>query len=624
MGKINPYLPCKCKIETVQKRFKMKQKLQKITKTLLFCIVIILSSCEKEDNITIQNTEAKNNNISIKYVSGKNIPNIINKLNPDYSSTFKSSSSKSNMITDSFGSISIENILEVIDSLGNKNYSFTLSPKKPKPNSIFNLVISTSNGNKDMAIVEYRMAPNFAQDYYNGTKSISEFTGSILRFPFKDASNLFSKTSGNTCIQNIDEVVNCDEIIVDGGNIISSGGGGGSTTISDTNTYTGGDGGTVTPNYGSGGGGSASWVCNRYGVSHSGPTNCGDGSGTWVIILYRDRHTSKLSNPKSKTSGTSCCDDTFIVGTVGVNLFDLAVSIRDILGFSPRSQESLWLINKATDQQIASISNFLGQNNNSTEAKAFAVEAVNLFMGINDYDTKIKLPSFDPLDSPWLKKAREYAERIEKLKDKVPTYLKEKLDIALDNSFIYALNKTALKINPEAYVQADLYKDSQFKYNGKNAVGILLYEFANGLGKDKRDFYFSDDITQQMIAGNVLNDVKNDFIAKLVEKGLSYSTFVAQGNMMQGGYSFSPDHTTVSDSFNKHVNANWVQFFIGGVSAEYRPSNEAGWIDVILSNGTSRKSLLLHKGNNYDRNGSGNNKPLSTISQYFHFKLKVN
>lgn len=378
-GKTNPYLPSKCKIETVQKLFKMKQTLQKITKTLLFCFVIILSSCEKEGVSTIENTEAKNNNISIKYVSGKNIPNIINKLNPDYNSTFKSNSSKSNMITDSFGSISIENILEVIDSLGNKNYSFALSPKKPKPNSIFNLVISTSDGNKNIAIVEYRMAPNFAQDYYNGTKSISEFTGSILRFPFKDASNLFSKTSGKTCIQNIDEVVNCDEIIVEGGNIIRSGGAGGSTTISDTNTYTGADGGTVTSNYSSGGG-SASWVCNKYHVSHSGPTTCGDGSGTWIIILFPDKHTGKLSNPKSKTSGTSCCDDTIIGGTVGVNLFDLAVSIRDILGFSPRSQESLWLIKKATDQQITSISNFLEQNNNSTEGKAFALEIINYFI----------------------------------------------------------------------------------------------------------------------------------------------------------------------------------------------------------------------------------------------------
>jgi len=258
------------------------------------------------------------------------------------------------------------------------------------------------------------------------------------------------------------------------------------------------------------------------------------------------------------------------------------------------------------------------------EAKSLALQITEIQMGIDDFNTNIKAPSFDPFNTPWLKKLREYAERIEKLKDIIPSYLKEKLDIALDNSFIFALNITALNINPNAYLTSDSYKESQFKYNGKNAVGILLYEFANGLGKDKRDFYFSDDITQQMIAGNVLNDIKNDFLDRLVKNGLTYMNFVNQGNMMQGGYSFSPDHTTVSDSFNKHVNANWVQFFIGGANIEYRPSTEIGWIEVILWNPTSRKSLLLHQVDNYLRNGSGNNKPLSTIEQHFHFKLKVN
>lgn len=67
-----------------------------------------------------------------------------------------------------------------------------------------------------------------------------------------------------------------------------------------------------------------------------------------------------------------------------------------------------------------------------------------------------------------------------------------------------------------------------------------------------------------------------------------------------------------------------MQIFIRGNSAEYNPSNEAGWIEIVLSNETSRNSLLLHQGNNYKRDGSGNNKPLSTIIQRFHFKLKIN
>jgi hypothetical protein len=66
-----------------------------------------------------------------------------------------------------------------------------------------------------------------------------------------------------------------------------------------------------------------------------------------------------------------------------------------------------------------------------------------------------------------------------------------------------------------------------------------------------------------------------------------------------------------------------VQFFIGGASIKYYPSNEAGYIIVDLTNGNSRNSLLLHSGDSYDRDGSGNNRPLSTIKQAFKFKLKI-
>lgn len=417
---------------------KMNIKLNKIAKLILLFFVTILSSCEKEGISSAKETEVKNNDISIKYVSGKNIPNIISKINPNYGSAFKSSNSKSSLITDSFGSISVENILEVIDSLGNKNYSFTLTPKKPKPNSIFNLVVSTSNGNMNMAIVEYRMAPHFAQEYYNGTKSMSEFTGNILRFPFKAASSLFSKTS-YTCVQNIDEIVNCDEVIVDEGTIIVTEGGGGSTTISDTNTYTGGDGGTVINNYGSGGGGSVAWICNAYGVTHSGPTNCGDGSGTWVITLFPDSHTSKLSNPKGKTSSTSCCDETNLVGTIGINLFNLAVSVRDTIGISPKSQESLWLTGSATIEQVASLSNFLEINNNSSESINFTKEIITQ-MRLNpglaiDVSASFKSPT--NIDRSSITNATPEGQKFNLVYDaltKSPEFKKLFLDLFQDNS----------------------------------------------------------------------------------------------------------------------------------------------------------------------------------------------
>lgn len=178
-------------------------------------------------------------------------------------------------------------------------------------------------------------------------------------------------------------------------------------------------------------------------------------------------------------------------------------------------------------------------------------------------------------------------------------------------------------MNNNANTESEIEKQSQFKNDGKKAVGILLYEFANGKGKDERSFEFTDNITQQMLSGNVPSDIKSDFLQVLLEKKLTFENFVLQGNSINGGYAFSPDHTDIKDSFNKHLNANWVQFFIGGANTKYFPSNESGWVIVEMSNYTSRNSLLIHKGENYLRDGSGINKPLSTIKQTFRFKLKI-
>ncbi|WP_111307778.1 hypothetical protein [Confluentibacter sediminis] len=352
---------------------------------LFFGISLIITNCQKEDvrPTETQKIEQPPASISINYVQGENIPNILSLLDPDYSSYSKANSSKSTTVPSPFGSISIENILEVIDTLGNQNYSFSLIPITPKPNSIFNLVVGKSNEATDMAIVEYRMSPDFAEAYYNGTKSMGEFTGSIITFPFNAAAtNMFSKSSGNTCVQNIDEVVNCDQINVDNGTVVSSGGSGntGTTGIGGTNTYTGGNGSDVTQDYG---GGSASWVCSCN-ETHASPSECnctnttgGAGSrgarGAWIITLP-DSHTSKSSNTKGKSITGSCCDGANLDGSVGINAYrtELANSISLILRLLNTSEEAIWLNNDATVGQLTSIRDFLASNKGSVEAKGFA------------------------------------------------------------------------------------------------------------------------------------------------------------------------------------------------------------------------------------------------------------
>lgn len=369
----------------------MKSYLKNVFKSsiLFFGLFLVLINCQKDDTAPIQEIEEiSENNLSINYVSGDKIPNIINLLGADNGASSKSNSSKSNTISARFGTISIESVLEVIDTLGNENYSFTLVPKTPKPNSIFNLVVNASNGATKMAIMEYRMAPDFAQDYFNGSKTLAEFTGSIFTFPFDPNSNLFAK--GDTCIQNIDEVVNCDRITLDRGTIVASGGGG-STTLGDISVP---DGGNSGGGYSTGGGGSAVWVCDRFDEQHPGPTNCGNGGGTWIIIIFPpNSYTYKSNNTKK---GGDCCDGTDVSGSIGVNLLTPAISfIVDCLGEdTPLTDNQMdWLSDTNNTLKVIGVKNYLQENECSDEAKEFGNLAIEALRdgGEVDFDDNVVL-----------------------------------------------------------------------------------------------------------------------------------------------------------------------------------------------------------------------------------------
>ena len=124
-------------------------------------------------------------------------------------------------------------------------------------------------------------------------------------------------------------------------------------------------------------------------------------------------------------------------------------------------------------------------------------------------------------------------------------------------------------------------------------------------------------------SGDRIEKLKTDFESLLLERGLTFDQFEANGRMIPSSYGFSPDHIGVLSSIEEHYNANWVQFFVGGSTVEYSPSIQPGYIDIKLSNPTSRNSLLLHIGENYARNNSGSNRPLSTIYQNFYIRIKI-
>ncbi|WP_417785522.1 hypothetical protein [Tenacibaculum sp.] len=346
----------------------------------LFGISILLWSCEKENTTAISDPEAIeiSSKIKSKYVSGNEIPEIMNLLQPNSKVFYKT-----NLITTPIGEIEIDNILQVIDSLGNENYSFLLMPKNPKPNSIFNLVISTSSKKEkhQMAIFEYKMSENFASSYYNESKSFSQFEGTIYKYPFNYStySNLLSK--GDTCVQNVDEIVVCDETIITSGGAGSSGGGTGSNDSLNHDFPNDGNsnGGTS-----SGGSVTVQWICDDDGTSQwsSSQCNAAGHGGTWVITLHPSLNRSAVNRE------LTCCDNSYVEGTVGVNLMTEAISdIINCIGYLD-SNELEYLSSTLT---TFAIRNFLDQNDCSPEAKTFVKQAIKALIngGEVDFDDRI-------------------------------------------------------------------------------------------------------------------------------------------------------------------------------------------------------------------------------------------
>ncbi|MDX1700897.1 MAG: hypothetical protein R3250_09785 [Melioribacteraceae bacterium] len=229
-------------------------------KILLFILMVLLINCEK-DHQTIKSQEIDPGiPISVTNVTADEISVIL-----DLIGSSSGKASKTGFTSTPYGDVELENILKVVDTIGNVNYSLLLLPESDRPNSIFNLVINASqNGKLNSSIIEYRMDDNFIKGFMEGTKDFSEFTGTIYKYPFTSYSELFSK---DTCVQNIDEIVICDETILNGG----SSGGGGSTgnplePIGDgSGTGSSSGGGTII---------TVSWVCDWRSSSHDSPNEC--------------------------------------------------------------------------------------------------------------------------------------------------------------------------------------------------------------------------------------------------------------------------------------------------------------------------------------------------------------
>lgn len=217
----------------------------------------------------------------------------------------------------------------------------------------------------------------------------------------------------------------------------------------------------------------------------------------------------------------------------------------------------------------------------------------------------------------------KYTEKLKRAADNLKKQTEQQVRQRADAAASAALIKTAKTIYPGVEKANEAVKQTQFKTNANNSVAILLYEFATGTGKDHRTFNYGEkgSFANTFVQGRVLTEVQTDLYDKI--QNMTYSEFKKEGAKF--GLEFSPDHAGLQESIEKHLDSNLPQFFIGGANVSVSATDDENWVSVSITNYTTRNSLMLHIGGNYQRDGKdeGAEKPLSTISQTFTFRMKI-
>jgi RHS repeat-associated protein len=201
-------------------------------------------------------------------------------------------------------------------------------------------------------------------------------------------------------------------------------------------------------------------------------------------------------------------------------------------------------------------------------------------------------------------------------------YNKMRLDN--DQSKSSTMIAMAIAIYPGVVNANETTKQKQFVTDPANSVAILMYEFATGTGKDNRVFNYDGrkgTFATTFISGRVLHEVEGKLTKEM--KNITAAEFKKNG--INFPLPFSPDHTTIPNSFLKHLTSNFSQLFVGGAKVKVSPTEDPQMVNVTITNLTTRNSLNLHSGSNYPRDGKPGNqeKPLSTITQTFIMSMKI-
>ena len=316
-----------------------KRKLNYYSKLgiLLIGILISFTNCDKDHLTETSNREKlleTDNPYRVEMVSIKQIPDIINFLDSKVKTAIFNKGAKSSNVVE--GAIfDVDNVLKVMDSLNQSNYSFNfVFPNTPK-NVFYNLIVGvTPSGVKqEPYILKYVVKESHLEGFIQSGFNLSAFSGTIALHPFKDFFNK-SDINNRDCTQfdQNGDPIPCQQIIVNSGT--SSVGG---TTLGDAvasgitsgvyiSESTGGSGGSYNCRWYV----TTSGPCAEGGTAIHSPGSCGAGTGVHNIVYL----VCNLSSNRTSNKVNSDCPPCNIItdGGIGINITKCPPGYNDVNG----------------------------------------------------------------------------------------------------------------------------------------------------------------------------------------------------------------------------------------------------------------------------------------------------
>jgi A nuclease family of the HNH/ENDO VII superfamily with conserved AHH len=308
----------------------MIKKIIKPVALLTIMVSLIVISCQTDDLTTIKEQEIVPKSLyKQKTVSLAEIPNIeqkvIEKTNPDVFNRTEGTNSNQAIFE-------TENILEIIDTLNNANYSIQFRFPDTPISTFYNLVVGETPNGEVLTpfVMRYVCDDTYLDQYIESGFDINYFVGKMAMHKYTDffALGEFDRVE-TQCPPQFDDFgdpISCVEEPFNGG----SGGGSTSGPNGDGNPDGGDDGGGS----GSGSGQSCfvvAWQCVHRNELHAQPSDCNEPEhgGTWVLnqVNCSSQNQNTAPAPDSETGRTveyDCPDCTTPEGGVGVNPISLA------------------------------------------------------------------------------------------------------------------------------------------------------------------------------------------------------------------------------------------------------------------------------------------------------------